>query len=152
MEAAGAGASGEAVGIAASVKAAVGITASGVALVSGVGSAAITPTSAPAVTAAPVSTVAIPRARADKHSATKPLWTVVAVWCAGVRVISVVPVVTYWRSIDVAWADSDANSNPSLRLRVGNRQSQDCEQRQISQVTHITPHSFQSLVRSGKPS
>jgi hypothetical protein len=102
---------------ASSGKAAVGIATTPVASAS-VGTVTIAPASPAAVAPAP----AVPGAGTDKHSATKPLRTVVAVGCAGIRSISVVAVLTRRRP-----ADSDGNSY--LRLREGKRQCQDCQQR-----------------------
>jgi len=87
-------------------------------------SSAIAPaSSAPAATPAPP----VPRAGTDEHSATKPLRTVVAVGCAGIRIIIVIPVLTHRRPAHVARSHSDGNSY--LRLREGKRHHQDCQQR-----------------------
>src|ERR1035441_1863491 len=108
---------------ASSGKAAVGIASASVTSAS-VGTVTIAPASPAAV--APASP-AVPGAGTDKHSATKPLRTVVAVGCAGIRSISVVAVLTRRRPAHVARPDSDGNSY--LRLREGKRQRQDCQQR-----------------------
>ena len=108
---------------ASSGKAAVGIASASVTSAS-VGTVTIAPASPAAV--APASP-AVPGAGTDKHSATKPLRTVVAVGCAGIRSISVVAVLTRRRPAYVARPDSDGNSY--LRLRQGKRQRQDCQQR-----------------------
>ena len=87
-------------------------------------SSAIAPaSSAPAATPAPP----VPGAGTDKHSATEPLRTVVAVGCAGIRSIIVVSVLTHRRPAHVARSHSDGNSY--LRLREGKRHHQDCQQR-----------------------
>lgn len=107
---------------ASSGKAAVGIATTPVTSAS-VGTVTIAPASPAAVAPAPT----VPWAGTDKHSATKPLRTVVAVGCAGIWSISVVAVLTRRRPAHVGRPDSDGNSY--LRLREGKRQHQDCQQR-----------------------
>jgi hypothetical protein len=59
-----------------------------------------------------------PRAGADEDSADEPIRAVVAVRCAGIRVIPVVAISAY-RGVTVTAANS--NGNPDLRLRRNRR-------------------------------
>jgi hypothetical protein len=109
--------------------------------------------SAPAVEAAPVAkpapvesvtiTVVIPGAGADEESAGKPVRSIVAIGCAGIRIIRVVAVVANRRPIAIVvsvavtiaviaighygrgnnhWADANANHNPGMSEGRWNRQ------------------------------
>jgi hypothetical protein len=100
-----------------------------------------------AVTPVPPMTPVVPRASTDEYSARKPLRTVEAIGCAGIGIIGIVPIRTYGRRrshisrvritlivilIGITGVGSDANSCFDLRLRVSERQHQDCQQRNIS--------------------
>jgi len=91
-------------------------------------------TAAPAVPAAapsvPTTTpAAIPRAGADEDSAGKPVRAVISVGRARVRIVAVVAVITNRGCSNVAWADVHAYGD--LRLRVGQRNHQNRQQRRI---------------------
>jgi hypothetical protein len=95
-----------------------------------------------AVTPVSVMTPVIPRASTDEYSAHKPLRTVETIGCAGIRIIGIVPIRTYGRRrihisrvrialivtlIGITGVVPDANSCFDLRLRVSERQRQDCQ-------------------------
>src|SRR3984957_18187715 len=90
--------------------------------------ASIPPSAAPAAPT-PTTSPSIPRTGAYKHSAGKPVWTVIPVGRARVRRVAVVTVVAYGRP-----ADSDRNTH--LSLRVGKRQHQYTYQSQIFDIPH----------------
>ncbi len=97
-------------------------------------------------------TPVIPRARADKRAAYKPVRTVIAVGRASIRIIVVVPIVADRRTSRVSGTDPNSHRpNPdsyaNLRLRIRQRHHQDRQQRQIFRVTHIrTPGSGPSFL------
>src|SRR5437660_5728535 len=63
-----------------------------------------------------------PRAGADKHSAQKVIWAIVAIGGAIVRIISVIAVSAHGRGTDITWANSDRNCNLRTgRSRCGQR-------------------------------
>lgn len=89
-------------------------------------------------------TPVIPRSGTDENAIYEPVRTVVAVGSTGVWVIVIVAVRADRRSGDVARpnanADSpDPNANTHLGLRIREWNHQDCQNRNIFQVTHRTP-------------
>ncbi len=77
-----------------------------------------------------VSPAVVPRACADKDSASKPVRTIVAVGRASIRIVGVIAVSASWRASHIAWADAHSNANPDSRphddrsLRISERHSQ----------------------------
>jgi hypothetical protein len=102
----------------------------------------------------------IPGAGTDKYSARKPLRTVKAVRRTRIGIIRIVAVRANRRPVHIArpWVGialvialigvtlvvSDRNSCLNLRLRIGKRQHQHCQQRNVSQITHMNPPWLQS--------
>ncbi len=71
----------------------------------------VTPTTAPTT---PAMSPTVPRTGANKHSPCEPGGPVVSVGCASVWSVSVIAVLTYRRSVRIAWPD--ANCHADLRL------------------------------------
>ncbi len=86
----------------------------------------------PAIVAATAPAV-IPGACADKHAADEPVWPIVAVWRAGVRVIAVVTIIADRGGADpgVHRADSYSNSHANLRLRVARAHQKNSQQNHV---------------------
>lgn len=87
-------------------------------------SAAIIATTVEAATVVAV----VPGAGADEDSADEVVRSVVAVWCAGVRIVAVVTV-----GADRRWSDDGAysNSNANLRLSAARDKKQNSQQSNI---------------------
>jgi len=71
----------------------------------------------------------VPGACADKDSAREPARTVIAIRCASIWIVGIVPVSASWRSRDIAGADADSNAysnscHDDRSLRVSERHSQ----------------------------
>ncbi len=77
-----------------------------------------------------MSPAVVPRARADKDSAGKPVRAIVAVGCASIRIIRVIAVSASWRASHIARAnahsDTYSNSRPhdDRSLRISERHGQ----------------------------
>ena len=75
------------------------------------------------IKAAPVAAVAaaseaaaVPWPRANKDTAVEPIWTVVTIRCAGVRIIRIVAVGAHWSWTVVARTVSISEAKPNLRV------------------------------------
>src|SRR6266853_2269138 len=105
--------------------------------------ASVVPTATVISRAAIISAMApigvIPRARAYKYSAAKPLRTVVSIRRTTIRIIVVVPILTDRRPRKVSRAYPNDNSYPDFRLGICKRHHQNCQQSKIFQITHMDP-------------
>src|SRR5579864_7478551 len=102
----------------------------------------VTPTAAAIVAAIPepgrVSPV-VPRTDADKHSVHKVIGTIESIRRTSIGIVIVVSPLTDWRPSHIGRPNTDSNTHAHLGLRIGQRQHQHCQQREIFQVTHINP-------------
>ena len=93
------------------------------------GASVVTVAAASPVTIAGPVIAVVPRARANKDAARKPLRSVVSIRRTRVWIIRVVAISACGRWSDITRADS--NSHRNLRLRISRRQYEDAQQSQI---------------------
>jgi len=82
----------------------------------------------------------VPRTDADKHAIHKIIGTIVSIRRTSVGIVIVVSPFTDWRPSYIGWPYADSDPDAHLGLRIGQWHHQNCQQRNIFQVTHINPH------------
>jgi hypothetical protein len=68
-----------------------------------------------------------PWARSDKYSSDEPVGAVIAIGCAGIRVVAIVAVSADWRRAYVCWSHANPDKD-SLCVDKGCRTQTDTEQ------------------------